>query len=155
MDTKIKLIEIISGDVKRAEEEVNTFLQSGIQLMQDGIMWFNTYVAIMYREAGVIGMQLHTKLNMINNEIQNAQKKILATLGTIDEISVQIDQFKGTEESKQTLVKSKEQNEAALLTDRLVLAKLITLYKGVKDGSINIEVAFPLGNTDTVTPKAD
>lgn len=135
MDTKIKVINLNEVD---AESQINTFLASGAQLMSDGITYLANHVTFLYREEGVIGMPMHTKLNLVNNEIQNAQKKILADYGTIDEAQVRIDQYEGTEEGKDQLVKSKEQAEASLKTTRLILAKLVSMHDAVKSGAIVI-----------------
>lgn len=135
MDTKIKVINLNEYD---AEARINTFLASGVQLMADGITYLANHVTFLYREEGVVGMPLHTKLNLINNEIQNAQKKILADYGTIDEAQVRIDQYEGTEEGKEMLVKQKEQAEASLKTTKLILVKLISMHDAVKSGAIVI-----------------
>ncbi len=131
-------IKIVSLGGMNPEKEMNDFLSSGAQMMQDGITYLPNHVIFFYREEGAVGMPMHTKLNSINNEIQNSQKTILKCIGKIDEAQVMIEQYEGTEEGKNQLIKSKEQEEAQLGTERKVLVKLISMYNGVKDGSISV-----------------
>lgn len=120
-----------------SEKLINEFLNSGIQLMADGITYTDHCITFLYREKGVLGSPVHTQLNQINNEIQNSQKRILACLGKIDEINIQLEEHEGTDESKKTLYDAKKIEEKDLNFNKKVIIKLKSMYSAVENGSID------------------
>lgn len=132
--TRAKLIAYTNPNF---EQEFDDFLASGIQVMAEGISWLRDHVSIMYREKGVLGAPLHTQLNLINNDVQNTQKKILQHLGKIDELAIRLDEFVGTDEAKQMLQEEKLKEEHSLDFQKKVVVKLKSLYAAVENGTLD------------------
>lgn len=135
--SKLKFIKLIPGNEAEAEKEVNDFMASGVQLMADGIIYTESHVAIMYREAGVMGSAPHTQLNIINNDIQQAQKKASDALVKIAEAEIRIADYEGTDEGKKQLELQKKIHEKDLDFQKKVIVKLKGIYASVQNGTLD------------------